>query len=125
MPWSGQETPFGFTAGKPWLPLPSTWKDLNVESQINDEQWSLFLYRSALAQRAKLFRGARDFTWDTSRIEEGILGFSRGGIQVYLNSGNKSVALPASELILASSGSHRILNSEFELKQGRAIWFMQ
>jgi alpha-glucosidase len=123
MPWSGQETPFGFSAGKPWLPLPATWKDLTVESQVNDKDGSLFLYQSALAKRAKLFGGAQDFTWDISKIEEGILGFSRGGIQIYLNSGNKSVSLTASEIILASSGSIAVLNGEFELKRGRAAWF--
>jgi alpha-glucosidase len=123
MPWSGQETPFGFSAGKPWLPLPATWKDLTVESQVNDKDGSLFLYQSALAKRAKLFGGAQDFTWDISKIEEGILGFSRGGIQIYLNSGNKSVSLTASEIILASSGSTAVLSGEFELKRGRAAWF--
>jgi alpha-glucosidase len=123
MPWAGQETPFGFSTGKPWLPLPSTWKDLTVESQINDKDGSLSLYKSALSGRAKLFSDAHDFTWDVSRIEEGILGFSRAGIQVYLNSGNNSVSLTTSEIILASSGSTAVLNGEFELKRGRAAWF--
>jgi alpha-glucosidase len=123
MPWSGHETPFGFTSGKPWLPLPANWKDLTVESQINDNDASLSLYKSALSQRAKLLSNAHDFTWDVSRIDAGVLGFSRGGIQIYLNSGEASVALPASEIILASSGSPDVSNSEVELKKGNAIWF--
>jgi alpha-glucosidase len=123
MPWAGQETPFGFTSGKPWLPLPAAWKDLTVESQVNDKDGSLSLYKSALSERAKLFSDTHDFTWDVSRIEEGIIGFSRAGIQVYLNSGNNSVSLTASEIILASSGSTAVLNGEFELKRGRAAWF--
>jgi alpha-glucosidase len=123
MPWAGQETPFGFSTGKPWLPLPSTWKDLTVESQINDKDGSLSLYKSALSERAKLFSDAHDFTWDTSRIDVGVLGFSRAGIQVYLNSGDKSVSLPATEIILASSGPMAVLNGELELKEGNAIWF--
>jgi alpha-glucosidase len=123
MPWAGQETPFGFSTGKPWLPLPSTWKDLTVESQINDKDGSLSLYKSALSERAKLFSDAHDFTWDTSRIDAGVLGFSRAGIQIYLNSGDKSVSLPATEIFLASSGSPGVLNGELELKKGNAIWF--
>ena len=123
MPWSGQETPFGFTTAKTWLPLPSTWKDLTVESQINDKNGSLSLYKSALNERAKLFSDVHDFTWDVSRIEEGILGFSRAGIQVYLNSGDKSALLPANEIILASSGTVPALNGELELKKGHAVWF--
>jgi alpha-glucosidase len=123
MPWSGQETPFGFSVGKPWLPLPITWKDLTVESQTNDEESSLSLYKSALSQRGKLFVGATDFTWDVSRLDEGVLGFTRSGIQVYLNSGDKLVKLQASEIILASSGVPTCKNGELELMPGRAIWF--
>jgi alpha-glucosidase len=123
MPWSGQETPFGFSTGKPWLPLPVTWKDLTVETQIRDQDSSLQLYKKALSDRAKLFSGAGDLTWDISKIEDGVLGFARGGIQVYLNSGDKSVILPASETLLVSSGTATAENGELELKSGRAIWF--
>ncbi|MCX6457025.1 MAG: ABC transporter permease, partial [Actinobacteria bacterium] len=123
MPWSGEVTPFGFSSGKPWLPLPATWKNLTVESQVNDQESSLSLYKKALSERAKLFSGANNFTWDISRIEEGLLGFSRGGIQVYLNSGSKSVKLPASEIILSSSGAPTCENGELELIKGRAVWF--
>jgi alpha-glucosidase len=123
MPWSGQESPFGFSAGKPWLPLPATWKDLTVESQINDKESSLSLYKSTLSERAKLFSGAGDFTWDTSRIEQGVLGFTRGGIQVYLNAGDKPVRLNSGELILASNAAPTCENGELELKSGNTAWF--
>jgi alpha-glucosidase len=123
MPWSGQETPFGFSSGKPWLPLPSTWQDLTVESQVKDQESSLSLYRSALSERAKLLVGTNDFTWDLSGIDAGVLGFARNGVQVYLNSGEKSVALSAGEVILSSSGAPTWENGELELKKGRAVWF--
>ena len=123
MPWSGQVTPFGFSSGKPWLPLPTSWKDLTVESQVSDSQSSLSLYRNALSLRAKLLNDANDFTWDTSRIEDGVIGFSRNGVKVYLNSGDKSIRLPARELILSSDGSPSCENGELELKKGRAVWF--
>jgi alpha-glucosidase len=123
MPWSGQEPPFGFSTGKPWLPLPATWKDLTVESQINDPESSLPLYKNALSVRAKLLVGTNDFTWDLSRIDAGVLGFARNGVQVYLNSGDKSVALPANELLLASCGVPTCDNGELELKTGHTVWF--
>lgn len=123
MPWSGNTTPFGFSTGKPWLPLPSNWKDLTVESQIREKESSLWLYRNALSQRTKLLSGAHDFTWDVNRIEEGILGFTRGGIQVYLNTGDQTVNLRASEIILTSGGSPACENGEVELMPKRAIWF--
>ena len=121
MPWSGKQSPFGFSSGKPWLPLPATWNNLTVESQINDQESSLSLYKSALSERAKLL-GTNELTWDSSRIEQGVLGFTRGGIQVYLNTGNKPVRIKASELILASSGEPTCENGELELKSGRAVW---
>jgi alpha-glucosidase len=122
MPWSGQESPFGFSAGKPWLPLPATWNELTVEIQISNSDSSLSLYRRTLSERAKLL-GANDFTWDVSKLSEGVLGFSRGDIEVYLNSGDKSVKLQASEIILPSSGAPTCENGELELMPRRAIWF--
>ncbi|CAB4612882.1 unannotated protein [freshwater metagenome] len=123
MPWSGQATPFGFTSGKPWLPLPVTWNEYTVANQSLNSDSSLSLYRSALSQRAKIFNGATDFTWDTSKINNGVLGFSRNGIQVYLNSGDLPVNLPANEIILASGEAQTCENGELELMTGRAIWF--
>jgi alpha-glucosidase len=125
MPWSGEVTPFGFSAGKPWLPLPANWNELTVESQTRDKESSLHLYKSALSNRANLFSGATEFTWDTSQIDQGILGFSRGRNHVYLNSGDTSVKLAASTIILSSSGSPTCENGELELMPKRAVWFIQ
>jgi alpha-glucosidase len=123
MPWSGDSAPFGFTSGKPWLPLPTTWNEFTVENQSSTSASSLALYRNALLQRAKLFNGKVDFTWDTSKLDQGVLGFSRGEIQVYLNSGEASVKLAASEVILSSNGAQTCENGELELMPRRAIWF--
>jgi alpha-glucosidase len=123
MPWSGSTAPFGFTSGKPWLPLPTTWHEYTVENQSADSESSLSLYRNVLSQRAKLLSGAHDLTWDISQVDQGILGFSRGGIQVYLNSGVASVKLAASEVILSSGESLSSINGELELMPKRAIWF--
>jgi alpha-glucosidase len=123
MPWTGTTSPFGFSSGKPWLPLPATWSELTVENQSSNSDSSLSLYKRALSERAKLLAGAQDLTWDTNRIERGVLGFSRGGIQVYLNTGDKPVRLKATELILASGGVPECENGELELKSRRAVWF--
>ena len=64
-----------------------------------------------------------DFTWDVSQIDKGILGFSRGGNLVYLNSGDNSVKLAANTIILSSNGSATCENGEFELMPKRAAWF--
>jgi alpha-glucosidase len=103
--------------------LPATWSELTVENQSSNSDSSLSLYKRALSERAKLLAGAQDLTWDTNRIERGVLGFSRGGIQVYLNTGDKPVRLKATELILASGGVPECENGELELKSRRAVWF--
>lgn len=36
MPWSASDAAFGFTRGKPWLPVPAEHRDKAVESQRND-----------------------------------------------------------------------------------------
>jgi alpha-glucosidase len=123
MPWSGEVTPFGFSSGKPWLPLPAAWKNLSVEAQSSDPQSTLSLYRNALSLRGSLFVGATGFTWDIGKLDQGVIGYSRNGIQVYANAGNESVQLLGTEVILCSSGQSFIENSEVELKPGRAIWF--
>jgi alpha-glucosidase len=123
MPWSGDSTPFGFTSGKPWLPLPTTWNEFTVENQSSNSASSLALYKNALSQRAELFNGELDFTWDASKLDQGVLGFTRGDIQVYLNSGEASVKLAASEVILSSNGAPTCENGELELMPGRAVWF--
>lgn len=122
MPWSGSTTPFGFTSGKPWLPLPSDWKDLTVEIQSATKGSSLALYKAALKSRREIFIGASDFAWDATQIETGLLGYSRGGVQVFLNSGSKPIRLAAKEIILGSDDV-TLENGELELKVGRAIWF--
>ena len=33
IPWSGDEPPFGFTTGTPWLPQPAAWRDYTAEAQ--------------------------------------------------------------------------------------------
>jgi alpha-glucosidase len=125
MPWSGEATPFGFTSGKPWLPIPKVWKDLTVENQTKNLESSLVLYKNALALRAKLFTGTSDFNWDSSALQRGLLGYTRGGTSVYLNSGISSVILKASQVILSSAEQVTCTNGEIELKPGRAIWFKQ
>ena len=51
IPWSGQEPPYGFTTGTPWLPQPSDWAGLTVAAQEGDDHSSLAVYRRALTAR--------------------------------------------------------------------------
>jgi alpha-glucosidase len=55
LPWSGARPPFGFSpeGARPWLPQPSSWRELTAEVQAADPASTLSLYRSALAVRAR------------------------------------------------------------------------
>lgn len=102
MPWSGEAPPFGFsdTPGT-WLPMPPDWVGLTVEQQRADADSTLSLYRNALQLRSSRTE------FDGERIEwlpaarDG-LTFKRGGLICALNAGERPVALPDGELILAS-----------------------
>ena len=46
MPWSGEDSPFGFTSGKPWLPLQSNWREFTVENESKNPESSLKIGRA-------------------------------------------------------------------------------
>ncbi|GAA3133450.1 hypothetical protein GCM10020001_064920 [Nonomuraea salmonea] len=62
LPWSGDEPPFGFGTGTPWLPQPESWRKLTAEAQRTDLGSMLNLYRSALGIRRELL-GDGTLTW--------------------------------------------------------------
>lgn len=98
LPWNGESAPFGFTTGKPWLPLQNSWSKYTVENELKDPNSSLNLYKQALQLRRKLLVGAGEITW----LDKGeILAYQRGKTQVLLNTSAKTY--PISGKILLSS----------------------
>ncbi|TDO31031.1 alpha-glucosidase [Kribbella sp. VKM Ac-2527] len=102
LPWSGQETPFGFGAGTPWLPQPTDWKNLTAESQQADQNSMLALYRNALKIR-RTHLGDGSLTWLDS--PPGILTFTRdSGLTSITNLTPNPIDLPPHiELLLTSA----------------------
>jgi alpha-glucosidase len=104
LPWSGGESPFGFSpdgADAPWLPMPADWKPFTVEAQEGDPGSMLTLYRTALALRRQLLPLAPDgLEWTPS--SESVLVFRRGTWLCAINLGEETVALPTGEVLLAS-----------------------
>ena len=82
IPWSGDKAPFGFTTGKPWLPLQDSWREFTVESEDHDPNSSLNLYRKALKIRRENFVGSGEISWESTT---GVLSYKRGRITVILN----------------------------------------
>ncbi|GAB2675844.1 glycoside hydrolase family 13 protein [Kribbella swartbergensis] len=101
LPWSGKEPPFGFGTGTPWLPQPVDWKNLTVESQQNDQNSMLTLYRNGLRIR-RTHLGDGTLTWlDTP---PGVLAFSRESLSCVTNLTPEPIELPPhGEMLLASS----------------------
>ena len=102
LPWSGKEPPFGFGTGIPWLPQPADWKNLTVESQHDDQNSMLTLYRNGLRiRRTELGDGT--LTWLDSA--PGVLAFRRdSGLRCITNLTMAPVDLPPyDELLLTSS----------------------
>lgn len=51
MLWNGEENNAGFTTGKPWLPISSNWKEINVAQQIDDDHSMLKFTRALIELR--------------------------------------------------------------------------
>jgi alpha-glucosidase len=104
LPWAGDEPPFGFSTGRPWLPQPPDWKGLTVQAQSGDPSSMLALYRSAIALRRDepgLHRPAMEWL----ELHPDVLAYRRGAaFACVLNMSGAAVALPDHESLLLASG---------------------
>ncbi|SDR21403.1 alpha-amylase family glycosyl hydrolase [Thermostaphylospora chromogena] len=101
LPWSGEEPPFGFSTGTPWLPQPEAWRKLTVEAQEADLGSMLNLYRTALRLRRDLL-GDGTLTWVES--DPHVIAFTRdSGVTCVVNFGPDPAPLPPHEKILLTS----------------------
>ncbi len=116
LPWSGDRAPFGFTTGKPWLPLQDSWRNYTVEAQENDADSSLNLYRRAIAIRKERFIGSGDIQWLST---DGILSYRRGQITVILNTTEENYKFEG-EVLLASGDTRG--NTSGNLPPRSAVW---
>nr|PZN46480.1 MAG: alpha-glucosidase [Actinomycetota bacterium] len=102
LPWSGEEPPFGFGAGRPWLPQPEEWRKLTVEAQTGDLGSMLTLYRNALRIRRRLL-GDGTLTWRD--LGPQVLAFTRdSGLTCVVNLSPAPVPLPPHTEVLLTSG---------------------
>jgi len=105
LPWNGTQTPFGFTSGKPWLPIPQKWIGQTIEKQTGDISSSLEMYRATLALRKDLLQDQNDFQWTRTPDGSGIIGYRRGNIEVILNTSDFSRTLSITGQPLISTPS--------------------
>ncbi|MGQ4400181.1 glycoside hydrolase family 13 protein [Streptomyces hayashii] len=108
IPWSGQATPFGFSAEDaytaPWLPQPVNWSEHSVEIQTGDETSMLELYRTALRlRRENPALGDGSMTWLDAPA--GVLAFRRApGFVCVVNLSGETHQLPDHSSVLLASG---------------------
>ncbi|GLY94342.1 glycoside hydrolase family 13 protein [Actinoplanes sp. NBRC 103695] len=104
LPWSGDEQPFGFSTGTPWLPQPAEWKDRTVQAQTGDPSSMLELYRAAIHLRRRE-EGLHRSTMAWLDAAPGVLAYTRGpGFASVLNMSGAPVPLPDHHSCLLASG---------------------
>ncbi len=79
MPWISSEINFGFSSGKPWLPMHPTLKEFTPDVQNEATDSFLNLYKTSFALRKRISQqdNSADLIWHDA--PEGIVYFSRGG----------------------------------------------
>ena len=110
VPWSGEQAPFGFSAGEPWLPMPASWAGITVEAQSGEPGSMLALYRTALrVRRDHPALGDGALRWLDG--PSGVLIFDRGpGFVCAVNAGPDEVELAVDGELLCASGPVYLLS---------------
>lgn len=120
MPWQGGAPCYGFTEGdSSWLPMPSGWDELTVESQLEDAESVLSLYRAALEIR-RAHPGFEGDELEWYGAPEGCFAFRRPGgtLVCVLNTSPVDVPLPPGDPLLCSAP----LTEEGLLPPDAAVW---
>lgn len=108
LPWSGHDSPFGFTSGsegaQPWLPQPEWFAEHATDRALADTRSFWHLYRDGLQLRRGMPQlGEGGLRWLES--EPDVLAFVRGdGLICAVNFGTGPAAAPVSGSPLLSSG---------------------
>lgn len=102
IPWEGAAPSYGFgpTAAS-WLPQPAEWAGLARDAQRGVAGSTLELYTLALALRREQALGLGSVEWLPSPSAD-VLVFRNGNVIVVANTGDRSVELPAGEVLLSS-----------------------
>ena len=107
IPWSGEEPPYGFSTGTPWLPQPTDWAGLTAAAQEGDPASTLALYRTALrVRRESEVLGDGELIWRESGHPD-VLAVERpgdGAILVLLNVSDSERLVEVEGEVLVSTG---------------------
>jgi len=102
LPWTTDGPSFGFGPGPARPPQPPWYGEYSVDGQSTQRDSTLALYRATLALRRTLLAGD-DFAWQDTGSDN-VMAFRRAGAWLSItNFGPRSFAMPAGDLMLASS----------------------
>ena len=117
LPWTRSGPSFGFGAAGAHLPQPPWFGEVSVEAETGDRASTLSLYRAAIALRLRL-QAVEALEW-VDGGGAGVLHFIRpGGWHSVTNFAETPAALPAGEVLLASSP----LGAPGELPGATTVW---
>ena len=129
LPWSGESTPFGFTTGKPWLPISQSWQEFTVENENQDPKSSLHLYKNALSLRQMHLTGQGGIEWIESpqhgSQSNALLIYKRGNITVLMNVSDIAQEYDVDgKLLVVSSGVVDPHNGKKVIPARSCAWFI-
>ena len=129
LPWSGDATPFGFTTGKPWLPISQSWSQFTVKSELKNPKSSLHLYQNALKLRKEFMNGSGEITWVESPEHaskgQALLAYHRGSVTVFMNLTDITQECKVDgKLLIVSSGTVDAHNEMKVIPARSCAWFI-
>lgn len=120
LPWTVEGPSLGFGTGDSWLPQPEAFAALSVEAQTEVDGSTLELYRSALAERKRLFVGDESIVWLDA--PKGVIAFRRGsGAECWVNLSSEPTPLEKGRTRVLTSGD---LTNEGPLPPDTAVWLV-
>jgi alpha-glucosidase len=127
LPWSGETAPFGFSTGKPWLPLADKWKELTVEKQSMDPKSTLNLFRTALKLRQDHLVDHGSITWlespEHGSMSDSLLAIRRGNVAIYMNLSSSPIEVEISgKLLIRSAGTVDARDGKLTIPAISTIW---
>lgn len=129
LPWTNRpSTSYGFNQGaEPWLPQPSWFSKYAIDSQVEDRDSTLSLYRKAIALR-KQWVGA-DGLCEIGPIKDEARQILHlrldSGMQCMTNFGDHAVELPEGIHLLLCSGEASEFCGSGMLEPNTSVWFTQ
>ncbi|WP_434588736.1 glycoside hydrolase family 13 protein [Streptomyces sp. A5-4] len=122
LPWSGDQSPYGFGSGGSWLPQPDGFKGLTVEAQTGDPRSTLELYRAALALRREL-PGLGDGPMSWLPAPDGVLILGRPGVVCTLNTTGHAVETATPGRLLIASAAPTVAGATTALSADSCAWW--